>query len=43
MCVCVVGDNPDMCDMLPHLRGQGIMDLEFEGDGEFRNNNNNKT
>ena len=30
----VVGNNPDMSDMLPHLRGQGIMDLEFEGDGE---------
>lgn len=24
-----------MSDMLPHIRGQGIMDLEFEGDGEF--------
>lgn len=23
-----------MADMFIHLRGQGIMDLEFEGDGE---------
>ena len=26
--------NPDVADMLPHLRGQGIMDLEYESDGE---------
>lgn len=29
-----VGTDPDMADMLPHMRGQGVMDLEFEGDGE---------
>ena len=25
--------NPEMVDMLPHVRGQGVMDLEFESDG----------
>ena len=25
--------NPEMVDMLPHVRGQGVMDLEFERDG----------
>ena len=25
--------NPEMVDMLPHMRGQGVMDLEFESDG----------
>ena len=24
--------NPEMVDMLPHVRGQGVMDLEFESD-----------
>lgn len=27
-----MGTNPDMADLLPHLRGHGVMDLEFEGD-----------
>ena len=25
--------NPEMVDMLPYVRGQGVMDLEFERDG----------
>ena len=28
--------NPDMVDMLPRVRGQGVMDLEFERDGGCR-------
>ena len=30
-----VHNNPDMSDILPHMRGQGVMDLEFEGDGKL--------
>ena len=26
--------NPEMADMLPHMRRQGVMDLEFESDGK---------
>ena len=38
LCVCVtslptVAGNPDLADMLPHLRGQGVLDLEYESDG----------
>ena len=33
MCVYVAASNPDVADMLPHLRGQGVMDLEYESDG----------
>ena len=29
----VAASNPEMVDMLPHVRGQGVMDLEFESDG----------
>lgn len=29
--------NPDLADMLPHMRGQGVIDLEFESDGELSN------
>ena len=28
--------NPDMADLLPHMRGQGVMDLEFESDGKLK-------
>ena len=31
--VYVAASNPDVADMLPHLRGQGVMDLEYESDG----------
>ncbi len=29
----IVAGNPDLADMLPHLRGQGVLDLEYEADG----------
>ena len=25
--------NPEMADLVPHKRGQGMLDLEFESDG----------
>ena len=33
--ICVVAGNPDLVDMLPHMRGQGVLDLEYESDGEW--------
>lgn len=29
-----VAGNPDLADMLPHIRGNGVLDLEYESDGE---------
>ena len=31
----LAASNPDVADMLPHLRGQGVMDLEYESDGRW--------
>ena len=32
-CYYFLASKPEHVDMLPHIRGQGIMDLEFESDG----------
>jgi len=31
-----VAGNPDFADMLPHIRGQGMLDLEYEADGNHK-------
>ena len=28
--------KPESLELLPHVRGQGIMDLEYENEGMFR-------
>ena len=33
--VCPAANNPEMVGLIPHMRGQGVMDLEFESDGEW--------
>ena len=32
-CYYFLASKPEHVDMLPHIRRQGIMDLEFESDG----------
>ena len=35
-CCHAAASNQEVADMLPHLRGQGTLDLEYEADGEPR-------
>lgn len=33
----VIASKPENAAMLPHIRGKGMMDLEYENDGKLKN------
>ena len=35
MCVYIAAGSAEFGDLLPHIKGQGAIDLEYESDGEL--------